>query len=96
MTELVYASDEKDCAEIQEAIKKEFPTAKMGDASDSVHPHRFSVDADIDEDDFYRWAMKFGVFFCLLGGNLMVYSDPDHVRALMNDVGIPTQKEEVA
>ncbi len=63
MHDLIYAG-----SEISDNIKKQFPNATITDASDFIHPDRFSVDDEsIEQEDWDRWVIKEGVFEVSLG-----------------------------
>jgi len=68
MRELVYGGEQ-----IERIIKKKYPSAKIRDASDYVHPERFEVEIEgISEEEFYRFAIRSGfaklcfIFCCKL------------------------------
>lgn len=80
MYELVYADDRAEYCEIRDAVEKRYPVATIKDASDDVHPFRFSVEVDEEKDDFYKWAIGEGIFLCLLGGQLLLRTEPGTVK----------------
>jgi len=56
MRELVYGG-----VRVEKLIKKKYPSAKIRDASDYVHPERFEVEIEgIPEEEFYRFAIRSG------------------------------------
>jgi len=63
MHELIYAG-----REVEDLIKTEYPGSKITDASDYIHTERFECELpDIDEDDFYPFAIREGFAMCCFG-----------------------------
>ena len=70
MEELVYAGHE-----VEDIIKKKYPQAEIKDASDYIHTERFELSIpDIDDDEFYPFAIREGFARCCLGFEVMVGS----------------------
>jgi len=67
MRELIYAGKN-----VEQLIRKEFPTVKIVDASDIVHRERFEIELDVEKKKFYHFAIRNGfagacfVFLCKL------------------------------
>jgi len=56
MYDLIYGN-----REVESIILKEYPQAKIKDASDCIHTERFECEIpDVDEDSFYPFAIKKG------------------------------------
>jgi hypothetical protein len=76
MEELIYGPKE-----VIGVIKKKYPQAKFKDASDFIHEDRFSVIIpDIEEDEFYPFAIKEGFADLCLRLMILLYKDPDKVK----------------
>ncbi|MCJ7828381.1 MAG: hypothetical protein MUP81_01405 [Dehalococcoidia bacterium] len=70
MEDLIYAGED-----IEALIKTKYPTAKITDASDEIHTERFELDIpDIDDDEFYPFAIKEGFAMCCLSLALLLES----------------------
>lgn len=70
MHSLVYAGKD-----VEELLKKEYPECKITDASDYIHTERFEFEEDnIEEDDFYIFAIRNGFALNCLGFNLKLHS----------------------
>lgn len=74
ITELIYAG--KDAEEL---IKSRYPTARIQDASDDVHPERFEVEVDTSEDDFYPFAIAEGFALWCFNFQIMMRMG-EHIR----------------
>ena len=54
MYDLIYAGKD-----VEELIKKQYPSAKITDASDYIHTERVEVEIEgVGEDEFYPFAIK--------------------------------------
>lgn len=80
MYDLIYCGDREGYREIWDIIKEEFPDALLGDGSDFIHEHRFSVsmkgesieDEEQLEKDFIKFAIKQGFYNCSLNVQSMM------------------------
>jgi len=75
MYQLIYAGKE-----VEEAIKARYPDAKIKDASDDIHKERFECEVDIDEEEFYIWAILEGYAFACFAFELMARDCPKGTR----------------
>ena len=65
--ELVYAD-----FKVEELCRQQFPGCKITDASDGIHTERFEFEADIEDDEFYPFALKNGFSGCCLAFQIMM------------------------
>lgn len=42
----------------RDAIQAAFPTANIEDASDDIHQDRISIDVDMEEEDYWKCALR--------------------------------------
>jgi len=75
MYQLIYAGKE-----VEEAIKARYPDAKIKDASDYVHRERFECEVEVDEDEFYIWAIVEGYASDCFSFDLMLRDLPKGSR----------------
>lgn len=75
MYQLIYAGKE-----IEEVVKARYPTAIIKDASDEIHTERFECEVDIDEDEFYIWAILEGYAGACLTFELMMRNHSEGAR----------------
>lgn len=91
--DLFYAGDDRDYAKTFEAsVLSEFPSAKMSAHNDGIKGWRVEIDIPSDEDgqdSFWRFAIREGYALDLLGFQLEMRMEPDHVRELMAAEGVP-------
>ena len=59
--DLIYLASREDYDKAWKAIQKAFPQAKIEDASDRIHEHRFSVNMSIPKWDWYKWLLSQGL-----------------------------------
>ena len=71
MYQLVYAG-----RKVEELIKARYPEAKIKDASDEIHTERFECEVDIDQDEFYIWAILEGYADACISFHLMEMDYP--------------------
>lgn len=71
MYELIYAD-----REVEDIIKKEYPEAKITDASDFIHTERFECEVEVAEDEFYIFAIRNGFAEAGLSFQLMMEDFP--------------------
>lgn len=83
MYDLIYAENYEDYKEIRDIIKEEYPKAKIEDGSDSVHTNRFSVEFEIDKDDWFLSILKKGFAMCSLNFQLEIGKNPDRIKSLV-------------
>ena len=55
MHELIYAGKD-----VETVVLKRYPNAKIEDASDEIHKERFELEVDVNEDEFYVFAIVDG------------------------------------
>ena len=68
--DLIYAN-----REVEELVKKRYPTARIKDASDYIHIERFELELDgVTDETFYPWAISEGFARCCLGFELKLQS----------------------
>jgi len=65
--ELVYAG-----REVEYLCRVQFPGCKITDASDYIHTERFEFEANIEDDEFYPFAIKNGFSGCCLCFQIMM------------------------
>jgi len=71
MIDLIY-----DTIEAQKVILKKFPEARFQDASDDIHPDRFEVDIEIEnEDKWWEFCVKAGLGVVSLGFQLRLRNE---------------------
>lgn len=75
MYNLIYAG-----GDVEDVIKVKYPEAKIKDASDYIHTERFECEVDVDEDEFYIFAIRQGFAECCFGFNLMMGDCPKGSR----------------
>lgn len=81
MHELIYAGKD-----IEWAIKKRYPQAKIEDASDSIHTERFECEIEeVDEDDFFVWAILEGYAESCMSFQIMMSSSLEGGRQVVWD-----------
>jgi len=74
--ELVYPEDKEGKRDIISLLPD---SSVVKDASDFIHTHRFEIEVDMEEDEFYPYAIKAGFALCLFGFNAAIYDRPDVV-----------------
>ena len=74
MQELIYD------ATVEPIILKRWPDAEIVDASDDIHRGRFQVDLDVEEDEFYPFAIKEGFAEVCLCFQIMARRKEDHPK----------------
>lgn len=87
MYDLIYAENYDDYKELRGIIKGEYPKARIEDGSDSVHTNRFSVEFEIDTDDWFLSILKKGFAMCSLNFQLAVRKNPDRIKSLVERCG---------
>lgn len=89
MVDLIYLSHEGDYAELRAEIQRAFPHAKLADASDDIHPHRFEVALpDEERDGFYKFLIREGFALASLGIQMLMRVEPERLTRLMDECGI--------
>jgi hypothetical protein len=83
MYDLIYTENYDAYREIQNIIKKEDPKAEIKDGSDSVHTNRFSVEFEMDRDDWFLSILKKGFAICSLNFQLAMRKNPDRIKSLV-------------
>lgn len=58
--DLIYGDDE-DTEEKQKAMMKQYPDCKIKDASDWLHQGRFSIEMEVDTQDYFLFLMRSGI-----------------------------------
>ncbi len=85
--ELIYAGHD-----VEDLCQKQWPDCKIGDASDYIHTERFKFEAEIEDDEFYPFAIKNGFADCCLTLQVMMKTPGengiDKVKHWM-DIAIP-------
>lgn len=67
MYDLIYFGSDKDYAEVRKLIADAFPGIVIEDASDAVHPYRFSIQSEtVSRKDFIKFAIRQGFHECSL------------------------------
>ena len=64
MYDLLYMSDRTGYNHLKNSMLKKWPAAIIEDSSDDIHPYRFSIDIDIDKDEYLLSAFVNGFFNC--------------------------------
>ncbi len=68
--DLIYAG-----SDVEDIIKKQYPHARIKDASDFIHTERFECEIDdVDADEFYPFAIQEGFARCCFGFELLMGS----------------------
>jgi len=75
MYELIYAGKE-----VEKAVKERYPEAKIKDASDDIHQERFECEIEVEEDEFFVWAILGGYADACLSYQLMMRDYPEGSR----------------
>lgn len=86
MYELIYCGDDSsDYVTLQAAIKKRFPQMIIEDATDDIHGYRIVARSDdVEMDDFIVFAIQEGFALCCLGINLLLGTEMDRIKALID------------
>jgi len=76
-----------DCEDEREMIQKQFPTAKIEDASDEIHQGRISITVKLARKDYYKgiMVMAMGLHECSLMMQMAPY-EPDHIALVKEAV----------
>ncbi|GAI63165.1 unnamed protein product [marine sediment metagenome] len=75
MYQLIYAGKD-----VEQAVKERYPEAKIKDASDDIHTERFECEIDVEEDEFFVWAILEGYADACLSFQLMMRDYPEGSR----------------
>jgi len=88
MYDLIYTENHQDYKEIEEIIKKRYRQAKVEDASDYIHEHRFSVEFDIEQKDWFTFIIRKRFALSSLNFQLVLHSDPYRIQILLSELGL--------
>jgi len=88
MYDLIYAENHQVYKEIAEVIKKEYSQAKVEDASDHIHEHRFLVELDIEQKDWFTFIIRNKFALCSLIFQIVLRSEPGKIEELFNELGL--------
>lgn len=89
--ELIYCEDRDDYEGLMVAIKTEWPQAVFEDGSDDIHEYRFSTTiADLEQDDFFRFAIKKKFALSCLGFQLDLRMDTNRIKRLIEEIAPAT------
>ena len=89
MQELVY-----DTPEIADLCRKQWPNAKIEDASDYIHENRFEIEVDVSEKEFYHFALANHFLMGCLKMRIDLYT-PRHDRNVETNILIDGILEEI-
>ena len=84
MNDLIYTENYDAYKKIKNVIQTEYENAEIEDASDGIHTNRFSVDLEIEQDDWFLFICKNGFAWCSLGFQLVVRREPERVKKLIS------------
>ena len=65
--DLLYFGDAQEYGRAWKALRKAFPEAELHDASDYIHEHRLSFEANMSRRQYYKWLIREGMYVCSLG-----------------------------
>lgn len=85
MYDLIYTDTHETYKEIRDIIKNEYD-AKIKDASDAIHTNRFSVEFDIEKQDWYKFILQKGFALCSLNFQMAMHQDPENIKALIEEM----------
>lgn len=88
MYDLIYTENHQDYKEIEEIIKKEYLQANVEDASDYIHEHRFSVEFDIEQKDWFTFIISKRFAMSSLIFQIVLRRDPDRIEELLAELGL--------
>ena len=86
MMDLIYTCDNKSYDEIFNIIRKEFPQSIIEDDSDDIHENRFSVEFEIEKNDWFRFIILKGFAFCSLNFQTAIIEKPNEIETLINQL----------
>ena len=84
MYDLLYCGEHE--AEIRVMVTKEFPNAKIKDASDYIHCGRFSVEMIVCCDDWMLFLMRNGIHEMSFDWQMKSMDEPDYLKPLIKQV----------
>ena len=70
MMDLLYTENYNDYCELRNIVLSKYPNADINDASDDVHPHRFSIDNIELDESYLEFLMREGISGCSLNFQL--------------------------
>ena len=83
MYDLIYAENHDEHKDIKEIIEKEYQKADVKDGSDQIHKNRFSVEFDIDQEEWFSFILKKGFALCSLNFQLAIKNEPDKIKSMI-------------
>jgi hypothetical protein len=86
IVDLIYVADRQEYKEAQDDLRTKYPSAKFEDASDEVHAHRFQVELEAEQDEYFRDLLRMGLATCSLGFNLILQSDFPRIERLLEEL----------
>ncbi len=79
--DLIYAGEHRKKAE--RTIQGAYPKAVLGDASDFIHYGRFSVEMEIEEEEWLLFLFLSGIFQVSLAAGLIKRENPELYSSLI-------------
>lgn len=83
-TDLIYLSDSLEYDEAKKELSAAFPRMIITDASDEIHPYRFSITLDVDRDELNMWLLYHGYHEVSLNLGLFRANTPDKFNDIVN------------
>lgn len=88
MYDLIYTGNYNDYQEISKIIKEEYEQAKIEDGSDQIHEHRFSVEFELEEEEWFTFVITKGFALCSLNFQLVLQGEPDRLKKLIDKLNL--------
>lgn len=83
MYDLIYLDNRDDYTRAQGEIKQRFPKARLGDASDSIHLNRFTVEISIPTEKYRLEILDLGLALHSLNFQLLMMAEPAQAKSLV-------------
>ncbi len=84
MYDLIYTKNSNDYKEIWKTIKNEYPNSEIEDCSDYIHTNRFSVEFEIEQDNWFSFIIQNGFALCSLIFQLILRKEPNRINKLIS------------
>ncbi len=86
MLDLLYLGDAQNYDKLWKQMKHKWPNAVLQDASDFIHLYRFSIELDINEDEYLLSGFVNNFFTCSLFCELTRLEKPKKYLEAMREV----------
>lgn len=84
MYDLIYTENHNDYQEISKIIIEGYKQAKIEDGSDQIHENRFSVEFEIEQEDWFTFIITKGFAKCSLIFQLVLQENPGRIKKLID------------